>query len=176
MGRVDVRIAVFGHELVGKTLMAQYFMATRVRTEIMSRNYVLDNTALRVEIFDPVAQGGLSTAFNEYVKSADGFLIMYSVTDGESLTIARNIWKQILRTRATLATPPFVLVANKCEMDHKRVVSPLQGHMLAGEIGCLFFETSLRYKVNVKAIFHSILLEIIARKSASKSVGGCCTF
>ena len=45
-------------------------------------------------------------------------------------------------------------MGNKCDLYHSREVSSTEGHELAKEIGCPFFEASAKQRVNVEEVFH----------------------
>ena len=94
-----------------------------------------------------------------YPPRAQGYLIMYSVTSRS--TFEEVPWKHesILRFKDT-SHFPFVLVGNKIDAEEARQVSQLEGLRLAELIGCPFFETSAKSRVNVEEVFLELVNEI----------------
>ena len=57
----------------------------------------------------------------QYMRTGDGFLICYSVTDRQSFDEAIEYKKLINKVRNN-EDVPSVLVGNKCDLDHSRKV------------------------------------------------------
>uniref|UniRef100_A0A6B2LU05 Uncharacterized protein n=1 Tax=Arcella intermedia TaxID=1963864 RepID=A0A6B2LU05_9EUKA len=67
---------------------------------------------------------------------------------------------QIARVKDS-ETFPLVLVGNKCDLAEQRVISTDQGEQLARKIKAKFLETSAKNRVNVDAVFETLLRLII---------------
>ena len=76
-----------------------------------------------------------------HVKWADGFVLMYSVTERASLEEARRL-KEVVYTHRH-AEVPMVLVANKSDLLTARAVTEDEGLDLAGEMDCPKYELSV---------------------------------
>ena len=52
-----------------------------------------------------------------------------------------------------------MLVGNKVDLEHERVVSKKQGHSLARQLNCTFMEASAKTKLNVPEVSwnHSLI-------------------
>lgn len=113
------------------------------------------------------------TAMREqYMRSGEGFVIMYSITDRQSFREASLAKKQIERVRR-LEDIPMVLVANKTDLESSREVTTEEGQALAQELDCPFFETSAALRQFVDDVFHTLIRQIrrkerIGLKSAQK--------
>ena len=57
------------------------------------------------------------------MRSGEGFLLVFSLTDRNSFEEIFKFHKQILRVKDRDEFP-MMLVANKCDLEHQRVVSP----------------------------------------------------
>jgi len=93
---------------------------------------------------------------DQWYRTGDGFLLVYSITTSQSLDAVVNIRKKITRMRENQDFP-LVLVGNKCDLEDKRQVSKSQAQAVASEIGAPFFETSAKEGVNVNEAFTSIV-------------------
>ena len=93
------------------------------------------------------------------MRSGEGFVIMYSITDRQSFREASLAKKQIERVRRS-EDIPMVLVANKIDLESKREVTTEEGQALAQEFDCPFFETSAALRHFVDDVFHTLVRRI----------------
>jgi small GTP-binding protein len=89
-----------------------------------------------------------------------GFVLVYSVTALSTFNEIPHFVDQILNYRDG-QNAPMVLVGNKVDLQHQRVVTPNQGEQLARQLNCPYFETSAMTKHNVDAIFYDLVRQII---------------
>ncbi|UYV65463.1 hypothetical protein LAZ67_3004436 [Cordylochernes scorpioides] len=76
----------------------------------------------------------------------------------------KNRWHKVTQIKTySWDNAQVVLVGNKCDQEDDRVVSTERGKQLADQLGLLFFETSAKENINVKAVFES-LVDIICDK------------
>ena len=64
----------------------------------------------------------------------------------------------------------MVLVGNKCDCEAKREVTYKQGQELAEELGCPFFEASVKDSVNVNRAFEK-LTDVIVSSENERATG-----
>ncbi|PVD28892.1 hypothetical protein C0Q70_11487 [Pomacea canaliculata] len=95
---------------------------------------------LSLEILDTASKMPAET-LERHIKWADGFVLMYSVTDRSSFLEARRLKEEIYRHRH--AEIPVVLVANKSDLLTARAVTEDEGLDLAGEMDCPKYELSV---------------------------------
>ena len=103
-----------------------------------------------------------------YMRSGEGFLLIYSVTSRASYEELKEFQRQILRVKDR-DTFPMILVANKCDMEQDRVVTVEDGKDLAKEFKCRYVETSARLRVNVDEAFQFLVRAI---REDNKRVSG----
>jgi GTPase KRas protein len=99
-----------------------------------------------------------------YIRSGEGFLLVYSVTSKSSFNEISVLQKQICRVKDS-DNVPMLLVANKCDLTNERVVSVEEGKAMARRFKCRYVETSARLRVNVQESFYYLVREM--RKDAS---------
>src|SRR3989344_5549508 len=78
---------------------------------------------------------------NQYMRTGQGFLCIYSITSTSSFEELSVFREQILRVKEEDRVP-MVLVGNKCDLEDSRVVATSQGADLAKSFGCPFIESS----------------------------------
>ncbi|NWU64811.1 RSLBA protein, partial [Pterocles burchelli] len=75
------------------------------------------------------------------VKWAEGFLLVYSITDYSSYQSVQPLYQQIRKVHSDARTP-IIIVGNKADLLHARQVPTKEGLQLANELGSLFLEIS----------------------------------
>ncbi|NXP05611.1 RSLBA protein, partial [Thinocorus orbignyianus] len=75
------------------------------------------------------------------VKWAEGFLLVYSITDYSSYQSVRPLYQHIRKVHPDARTP-VIIVGNKADLLHARQVQAKEGLQLANELGSLFLEIS----------------------------------
>jgi len=80
----------------------------------------------------------LTTAF---FRDAMGFLLMFDVTNDQSLVSCRD-WLEQLTTHAYTDSPDIVLCGTKVDLEEERTVSCERAQELAAELGLPYYETS----------------------------------
>ncbi|XP_055363154.1 RERG/RAS-like b [Betta splendens] len=110
----------------------------------------IDGKQLNLELFDPCSQPPLpcqgESILEEPVNWADGFVVVYDVSDQMSFLHAKSILRQIKEARQEtckgLADLPVFLVGNKQDLCSARQVHKEEGQSLAQDDRCLFQEVS----------------------------------
>ncbi|NWW74115.1 RSLBL protein, partial [Climacteris rufus] len=104
---------------------------------------------------------------NRSIYWADGFVLVYSITDYESFRVLRPLHQHIRRIHPT-ANIPLLLVANKGDLLRARQVSSTEGLQLAGELGGCHREVSARENGDgVHEAFRLLCQEV------GRALGGC---
>lgn len=97
-----------------------------------------------------------------------GFLVVYSIDNRLSFETAKQLVKLTKEfKRLRRINPSVVLVGNKLDLEHLRVVSKREGRIFAMRNDCSFFETSAMDDVNICTTFHEAVRQI--RGASSKT-------
>jgi GTPase KRas len=121
---------------------------------------------------------GLRSAMREqYMRTGEGFLLVYSITSRNSFEEISTFYQQILRVK-DMDQFPVIIVANKCDLEYERQVgmngtlscqvvrlrswrrSDAEGRDLAKHFNCKFIETSAKQRINVDEAFTNLVREI----------------
>lgn len=105
-----------------------------------------------------LGQEEYSALRDQYFRTGQGFLLVYSITSRESFNEIFTFRNQVLRVKDKDRVP-MVLVGNKCDLA-EREVATTEGKLLAEELGCPFWETSAKSRINVEECFYSLVREI----------------
>mmetsp|Transcript_22447 Transcript_22447/g.88861 ORF Transcript_22447/g.88861 Transcript_22447/m.88861 type:complete len:110 (+) Transcript_22447:3-332(+) len=96
---------------------------------------------------------------DQYMRSGEGFVIVFSLTSQHSFDEIRPFRDQILRAK-DVDDVPIVLVGNKCDLVGQRQVLQSDIDELAKEFQCEYFEASAKNRVNVDESFFQLVREI----------------
>jgi len=119
----------------------------------------IDKQVLVLDILDTAGQEEYSTLQDQYMRSGQGFLLVYDITMKNTFTDIPRFKEKILRVK-DMQNFPMVLVGNKCDLEEERKVSKAEAQDLAKKYGCPLFETSAKCKINVEESFFQCVREI----------------
>lgn len=77
-----------------------------------------------VVVLDTAGQEEFSAMREQYMRSGEGFLLVYAVTDKASFDEMYKFHRQILRVKDRDEFP-MLMVGNKADLEHQRLVSKL---------------------------------------------------
>ncbi|KAI8819174.1 small GTPase superfamily [Fimicolochytrium jonesii] len=127
-----------------------------------------------IDILDTAGQEEYAAIRDNYYRSGEGFLCVFSICEHESFVHTQEFRDQICRVLDDEAVP-FVLVGNKADLGHLRKVQAREGEAKAREWGCPYIETSAKTRQNVEEAYQTLMRKIRDRKEAKgggKSTGG----
>ncbi|KXG47521.1 Small GTPase superfamily, Rab type [Penicillium griseofulvum] len=120
---------------------------------------VIDDEVALLDVLDTAGQEEYSAMREQYMRTGEGFLLIYSITSRQSFEEIMTFQQQILRVKDKDYFP-IIVVANKCDLEKERVVSEQEGEALARQFGCKFIETSAKSRINVENAFYDLVREI----------------
>lgn len=110
-----------------------------------------------LDVLDTAGQEEFSAMREQYMRTGDGFLIVYSVTDKASFENVHSFHTQILRVKDR-DSYPMILVANKIDLMHQRKITEDQGKELANQKKIPYIETSAKDPpLNIDVAFHEVV-------------------
>jgi len=130
----------------------------------------VDGNISVMDILDTAGQEEYRVLQDQYIHRGEGFVVMYSVTSRASFELVTKFQQKIFMVKDEENYFPMVIVGNKCDLDDQREVTKEEGDELAKTIGCPFFETSAKTRVNVEECFMECVREI--RKRRDEANGG----
>ncbi|OBA24504.1 ras-domain-containing protein [Metschnikowia bicuspidata var. bicuspidata NRRL YB-4993] len=171
----DYKIVVLGAGGVGKSsITVQFVQGVYVESydptieDSYRKQIEVDGRACDLEILDTAGVAQFTAMRELYIKSGKGFLLVYSVTDENSLQELLALREQVLRIKDS-ENVPMVLIGNKCDLDEDRVISIDDGMNVSQQWGLVpFYETSAMYKTNVDEAFVDVVRQVM-RKDAQAS-------
>lgn len=165
------KVIMVGSGGVGKSALTLQFMYDEfvkdyepTKADSYRKKILLDGKEIQIDILDTAGQEDYAAIRDNYFRSGEGFLCVFSITEPESLTAAHELREQILRVKNN-ENIPFLLVGNKADLEDRRAISEEAAKEQAAQWHVSYVETSAKTKHNVNNVFIDILREISARKS-----------
>ena len=124
---------------------------------------MLDGDECQIDILDTAGQEDYAAIRDNYFRSGEGFLCVFSITETESFQATGDFREQILRVKGD-ENIPFLLVGNKADLADKRQVTQEVANGKAEEWKGPYVETSAKTKENVDKVFYDLMREIRSRK------------
>ncbi|XP_041365316.1 ras-related protein Ral-A-like isoform X2 [Gigantopelta aegis] len=173
------KVIMVGSGGVGKSALTLQFMYDEfvedyepTKADSYRKKVVLDGEEVQIDILDTAGQEDYAAIRDNYFRSGEGFLCVFSITEQESFQASAEFREQILRVKND-ENIPFLLVGNKMDLDTKRQVSFEEASRKASEWKVMYVETSAKTRANVDKVFYDLMREIRARKmEASRQNNG----
>ncbi|ODN05522.1 Ras-related protein Ral-a [Orchesella cincta] len=164
------KVIMVGSGGVGKSALTLQFMYDEfvedyepTKADSYRKKVVLDGEEVQIDILDTAGQEDYAAIRDNYFRSGEGFLCVFSITETDSFQATQEFREQILRVKGD-QTVPFLLVGNKSDLEDRRKVSKEDAENRAAEWGVPYVETSAKTRTNVDKVFFDLMREIRVRK------------
>ena len=164
------KVILLGAGGVGKSALIFQFVYDEflddyepTKADCFRKNLTFEDDEVQINILDTAGQEDYEGIRDHYIKSGEGFLIIFSITDEYSFQKSQDFRDHIHRIKNDDGVP-IILVGNKCDLHSKRQVSVIQGQMYANSWKVQYFETSAKTRTNVDCVFIEIIKQIRHRK------------
>jgi len=162
----EYKLVVVGGGGVGKSALTIQFIQSHFVDEYdptiedsYRKQCVIDDEVALLDVLDTAGQEEYSAMREQYMRTGEGFLLVYSIASRQSFEEIQLFQQQILRVKDKDYFP-IIIVGNKCDLEPEREVTRQEGDALARSMGCKFIETSAKTRLNVEAAFYEIVREI----------------
>ena len=165
-------IVVLGRGTVGKTSLIFRYVKNECPKEhdaTVEDTYSVNITTTKGEerkfkILDTAGEEDYQTMIDEWIKTADGFLLLFAINDAESFDALKIKVDRLKKNNKE--NLPIILVGNKCDLESDRKVTKQQAMEYAKLINAKYYETSALYDSNgnCKVVFQQCAHMIIMKK------------
>ncbi|XP_049778411.1 ras-related protein Ral-a isoform X2 [Schistocerca cancellata] len=169
------KVIMVGSGGVGKSALTLQFMYDEfvedyepTKADSYRKKVVLDGEEVQIDILDTAGQEDYAAIRDNYFRSGEGFLCVFSITEDDSFQATQEFREQILRVKND-ENIPFLLVGNKSDLDEKRKVSLADATTRAQQWGVPYVETSAKTRENVDKVFYDLMREIAKQKAADSN-------
>ncbi|XP_043264623.1 ras-like protein A isoform X2 [Colletes latitarsis] len=172
------KVIMVGSGGVGKSALTLQFMYDEfvedyepTKADSYRKKVVLDGEEVQIDILDTAGQEDYAAIRDNYFRSGEGFLCVFSITEDDSFQATQEFREQILRVKND-ENIPFLLVGNKSDLQEKRKVSLAEAQARSQQWGVPYVETSAKTKENVDKVFFDLMCAIAARKAQENQGDG----
>lgn len=165
------KVIVIGSGGVGKSALTLQFMYDEfvedyepTKADSYRKKIMLDGKEAQIDILDTAGQEDYAAIRDNYIRSGEAFLCVYSILEQESLNATEELREQVLRVKNDDKTVPFLLVGNKTDLESRRSVSQESAIELARQWGVPYVETSAKTRQNVDQVFIELMRMIRDRR------------
>ena len=194
----EVKIITLGDSRVGKSSLIMKFIDNRFTINYLStigfdlkhKLIKLDNgQQVKLIIYDTAGQERFKSIAANYIKKANGILLIYDISEKITFNNLEN-WMEDIKEEND-EKMPIVLIGNKCDLrdekkeekkgekepekeekeekDPKKVgVTIEEGQSLAEKFNLKFYETSCKTGVNVEEAFMDLTGQVLEKMGGKK--------
>ncbi|XP_076360848.1 ras-related protein Ral-A-like isoform X2 [Tachypleus tridentatus] len=170
------KVIMVGSGGVGKSALTLQFMYDEfvedyepTKADSYRKKVMLDGEEVQIDILDTAGQEDYAAIRDNYFRSGEGFLCVFSITEHESFSATSEFREQILRVKGD-ENIPFLLVGNKSDLEYKRQVPVEEAKTKANQWNVPYVETSAKTRANVDKVFFDLMREINNRKLAKNEI------
>lgn len=170
------KVVMLGSGAVGKSaitvqMVSGHFLSSYDPTiEDSYRTTInVNNQDIILNILDTAGQEEFYALRDQYMRSGDGYIIVFSITSITSFLEVNAIKEQLNMVLDTDDDTliPIILVGNKCDLEEYRQVQSSDAQRLAEEWRVKYFETSAKNKTNINRIFEELVYLIEANNQTN---------
>ncbi|GAA5919243.1 hypothetical protein JCM1841_006515 [Sporobolomyces salmonicolor] len=178
---LEYKVVVLGGGGVGKSALTVRFVhALFVEKydptieDSYRRTLMVDGITVALEVLDTAGTEQFMSLHHMYIKSGDGFLLVFSLTSLESVSELHSLREQIQRIKEASnysgkpQKVPIVLVGSKLDLTQERQVPRNTAVELSRSWGGIpYYETSSRKEINVTEVFEDVTRQMIKAEQSS---------
>ncbi|CAG9322538.1 unnamed protein product [Blepharisma stoltei] len=180
---LEFKVAVLGAAGVGKSSLCLQFSRNRFPEnyeptveDYYRKQMAVDGDAIMFYLIDTAGQDASVGNLNSLIQQAIGFIIVYDITNRQTLQDAKQMRDRILHVKDT-SHIPLVLVGNKSDVENKREVTAETAKKLAEEWNCQSLEVSAKTRENLETAFIECARKVkeeINNRKGREGLQNCC--
>ncbi|XP_053106448.1 ras-related protein Rab-7b [Hemicordylus capensis] len=171
---LDLKIIIIGAAGVGKTSLLHRYVhkqfyedyRTTLGASVLTKMVVVDNTPLKLQIWDTGGQERFRSVVSTFYKGSDGCVLAFDVTDMDSFE-SLDDWREDFLQRVIPVEQdfPMVVLGNKIDLRNRQVSKEAASSWCKAK-DITYFEVSAKNDINVVHAF-----ETLAKQALSRSKG-----
>lgn len=130
----------------------------------------VDGRQVVLEILDTAGTEQFVAMRDLYMKTGQGFLLVFSITSSSSLSELAGLREEIIRIKDD-ENIPIVIVGNKADLEENRAVPRAKGFSISQRWGAPYYEASARTRTNVDEVFIDLCRQMLRRDDEQQAQG-----
>ena len=166
---IYIKLLALGNSTVGKTA---YLLRNTENTFKPSLPTIgIDSRLKKIELengkkvnakfYDTSGQERFHSLSANFIKRADGVILMYDITNRESFDTISKWLDDIIDYKER--DFPIILVGNKCDLENERKVPKEEGESFANKLNVKFYETSNKDGINIEESSRELIKIVLSR-------------
>lgn len=159
----NYKLVIVGGGGVGKSAITLQFIQSYFAPDYdptiedsYTKQCVIDDIPAKLDILDTAGQEEFSAMREQYMRSGEGFLLVFSITERASFDEIHKFHRQILRVKDRDEFP-MLMVGNKLDLDGQRTVWQEEAQQLSRNLRIPYIECSAKLRVNVDNAFYELV-------------------
>ena len=159
--QLEYKIIILGMSEVGKTcLLINYFdkkfkenNISTIGIDFKTKFFKFDENKVKINYVDTAGQERFHAISSNYVKNANGILLVYAVNSRASFSLLED-WMKEVKNHAN-QNFSIIILGNKCDVEDREVTLE-EGENFAKKINSKVYEVSAKTGYNVAEAFDEI--------------------
>lgn len=155
------KVLFVGNSTVGKSSLILrladgvfHDVKSTIGVDYKRRNVSANGKRILFEMFDPSGQEQFKSITSAFYRAADAVVLMYDVTNRKTF-LELPTWLDEI-SKYTSQPMLKMLIANKCDLEDKRLVETYEGQSFADEYQMKFLEISVQLNNGVDQVFSEL--------------------
>ena len=165
------KILLIGDSSVGKTcLISKYAIGvfnedyiSTIGFDSRQKEEIINNEKVLVRIFDTGGQERFKSITANYLRNAEGVILVYDLTSTESFENLKFWIESIKNNLGNDDIIPIIIIGNKIDLEDARVINKSVAEKFAKDNNYKYFETSAKTGEGVDDAFREIVKQILGR-------------
>lgn len=159
--QLEYKIIILGMSEVGKTcLLINYFdkkfkenNISTIGIDFKTKFFKFDENKVKINYVDTAGQERFHAISSNYLKNANGILLVYAVNSRASFSLLED-WMKEVKNHAN-QNFSIIILGNKCDVENREVTLE-EGENFAKKINSKVYEVSAKTGYNVAEAFDEI--------------------
>merc|ERR1711998_590506 len=175
----NFKLVLLGEGRVGKTSTVLRYVQDKfddrtqatIQASFLSKRLSVAGENVSIAIWDTAGQERFHALGPIYYRDADGALLVFDVTDGESFEKVK-MWVKELR-KMVGRDIAIAIAGNKSDLERNRQVTTEEGQSYAAEVDASYFNTSAKLNRGIDEAFLDLAKRMLeGRKKVAPALGG----
>ena len=174
---MEYKLVVVGGGGVGKSALTIQFIQSHFMEEYdptiedsYRKQVTIDDETCLLDILDTAGQEEYASMRDGYMRTGQGFLLVFAITSRSSFDEINSFRDQVIRVKDKDRVP-MALIGNKCDLESERQVTTGEAQEKAKIFGCPYLETSAKARINIEEAFYQLVREVRKENAGSAAPG-----